>query len=940
MTTIEGMDAVEPTEFGLLGYVEAVVHGVPVDLGHSRQRCVFAVLLAEANRPVSVTQLLDRVWADRHPKHPRAALSGYLSRLRTLFAGLPHITLARVPEGYRVTVDPDRVDLHRYRRLVAEARSTDDAAVAVKVFNEALREWRGEAFATLDTPWFVAARKELEADRLAATLDRNDAALDLGWHADLLAELILLADQHPFDERLAGQLMLALYRSGRQADALYHFDRLRMRLADELGADPGPELRALHGRILRTDASLVPPEANAVRGTRDAVIVPRQLPAAPSSFVGRARELADLDASISAERTRMVIHAIWGAPGVGKTTLALRWAHRAAYRFDDGQLYLNLRGFDPGAPAMTASEALLVLLDALGVSARQAPVGVDAQAALYRSLLAGKRVLLVLDNARDADHVRPLLPGTAGCAVIVTSRTRLTGLLVGEGAHPISLDVLTTDESRALLADRLGLQRAAAAPEAVDEIVAQCAGLPLALAIVAARVTAQPNLTLDGVAAELRKATDPVAVLADTEPTVDVRAVFSWSYHRLRPDTARLFRLLGLHPSPQVGLAAAASLAGTTVDAVHPLLAELARAHLVTEPTPRRFLLHNLIHAYAGALAGELDEATERGAATVRMLDYYLHSGHTAAVAIHPHRHPIVLPPPAAGTQLAEISGLEQARAWFTSEHDTLLAAIPWAARHRFDRHAWQLASTLSDYLDREGYRQQGLAVHETALQAARRLGDTAAEAAVLRAMGRVSSSLHRFDDAEAHYRQALDLYRGMGDQFGQGQAHLGISWVLEHQGCITKAIEHDQRALDLFGAANHTVGRARALNHLGSHRMIAGDYRQALDDCQAALTLFRRLDDQLGEAATQDSIGQAYLCLGQHAEAVDRLRHSAHLLRELGDRYNEAHVLIHLGDAYRDAGRSAAGTEAWRRAESLLRELDHPDAEGVRVRLTTTAGT
>jgi DNA-binding SARP family transcriptional activator/tetratricopeptide (TPR) repeat protein len=930
------MDGAEAVEFGLLGYVEAVVDGVPVDLGHSRQRCVFAALLAEANRPVSVAQLLDRVWDDRHPQRPRAALSGYLSRLRALFAGLPQITFARVPEGYRVTVDPDRVDLHRYRRLVADARSTDDAAVTVRLLDEALRAWRGEAFATLDTPWFEAARTELEADRLAATLDRNDAALHLGRHADLLGELNLLADQHPLDERLAGQLMVALYRGGRQADALYHFDRLRKRLADELGADPGPSLRSLHERILRTDPALVLPGTDAGRRTRDTVIVPRQLPAAPSSFVGRVRELADLDASVSAETTGLVIHAIWGAPGVGKTTLALHWAHRAADRFEDGQLYLNLRGFDPGGRAMTTSEALLVLLDALGVPARRAPVGVDAQAALYRSLLAGRRVLLVLDNARDTEHVRPLLPGTAGCAVIVTSRTRLTGLLVTGGARPVGLDVLTPAESRALLANRLGPVRAAAEPDALDEIVAQCAGLPLALAVVAARVTAQPNLTLDGVAAELRNATDPVAALADTEPTVDVRAVFSWSYRRLRPDTARLFRLLGLHPSAHVGLAAAASLAGTSDDAVQPLMAELAGAHLVTEPTPGRFVLHNLIHSYAGALAGELEEATRRRSATVRMLDHYLHSGHTAAVAIHPHRRPIVLPPPSAGTQVAQISGLEQASAWFTAEHDILLAAIPCAARNGLDRHAWQLAWTLSDYLDRQGFWHQGLAVQQTALHAARRLGDTAAEAAVLRAMGRVSSSLDRLDDAEAHYRQALDLYRGMGDQVGQGQVHLGISWVLEHQGRLTRAIEHDEEALDLFRAVDHTAGLARALNHLGSHRMIAGDHQQALADCQAALTLFHRIDDQLGEAATQDSIGQAYLHLGRHAEAIDRLSRSAHLLRRLGDRYNEAHVLIHLGDAYRDAGRCAAGVGAWQRAESLLHELDHPDAEDVRARLAS----
>jgi DNA-binding SARP family transcriptional activator len=563
-------------EFGLLGAVEVRVGGRDLDVGHSRQRCVLAALLVDANRLVPVDVLVDRVWGEQVPHRARNAVAGYVSRLRQVLPG--EVSIIGRQGGYVLTVDPMSVDLHRFDHLVRRARVEPDEAVVL--LTEALGLWRGEPFATSDTPWLATVRSALETRRLAALLDRNDLVLEQGRHTELLAELDVTAEVFPLDERLAGQLMLALYRCGRQADALLRYERIRRRLADELGADPGPELRLLHRKILTADLAL--PVSRAV---------PRQLPMPLRALAGRARELAALDAVLTGRRP--MVAAVSGMAGVGKTVLAVHWAHRVAERFPDGQLHVNLRGFGPDETATTPGEALRTLLDALG---SRVPASVDAQGRQYRDVVADKRMLILLDNARDADQVRPLLPGSPGCLVLVTSRNRLTGLVAADGAHPVAVAPLSTEDSRDLLADRLGAARIADSA-ATDEIIMRCAGLPLALTVVAARV-ACTGFPLRVIAADLGEGLDP---FCDGDSATDVRAAFSWSYRALGPAAARLFRLLGLHPGQDISVENAAALFGAP--RVRPLLAELTRAHLLVERRPGRYVLHDLLRAYAVELA-------------------------------------------------------------------------------------------------------------------------------------------------------------------------------------------------------------------------------------------------------------------------------------------------------------------------------------------------
>jgi DNA-binding SARP family transcriptional activator len=489
--------------------------------------------------------------------------------------------------------------------------------------DEALRLWRGPAFATLDTPWLTGVRHALDRQRLAAELDRNDLALRLGRHSALLADLSAAAAAHPLDERLTGQLMLALYRSGRQADALAHYQQLRVRLADELGADPGPPLQQLHRQILTADPTLAAPTPVVARPARPQAepSLPRQLPAPLRSFTGRARELDQLDAVLDTageQAPAVVISAVSGTAGVGKTALAVHWAHRVADRFPDGQLYVNLRGFDPTGSVMDPAEALRGFLDAFAVPPQRIPTRLDAQAALYRSLLADRQMLIMLDNAHDTEQIRPLLPGTRSTLVLVTSRSQLTGLVAAEGADPVTLDLLSADDARQLLAARLGASRVAAEPQAVDDIITSCARLLLALAIVAARAATHRRFGLDVLANELHEAHGRLDALTDTEDaSTDIRAVFSWSYRRLSPDAAKLFRLLGLHPGPDVSAAAAAQPRRPPGTSGAAAVGPTDPRHLITERTPGRYTFHDLLRSYA--LITQTRKATDDESAVTRL---------------------------------------------------------------------------------------------------------------------------------------------------------------------------------------------------------------------------------------------------------------------------------------------------------------------------------
>ncbi|MGV9212690.1 ATP-binding protein [Micromonospora sp. RB23] len=675
--------------------------------------------------------------------------------------------------------------------------------------------------------------------------------------------------------------------------------------------------------------------------------VPRQLPPALPGFVGRAAQLAQLDAACAGPDAsdddgmapaRVV--TLSGTAGVGKTTLAVHWAHRVADRFPDGQLYVDLRGFDSTGTVVTAVEAIRGFLEALEVPPERIPTHLSAQVGLYRSLLAGRRMLVLLDNARDAEQVRPLLAGSPTCLVLVTSRNRLAGLIAAEGARPLGVELLSAAEAWQLLARRLGADRLALEPRAVDEIIERCARLPLALAVLAARGAANPAFPLASLAAELRRAPRPLESFDAGDAGTDVQAVFSWSYQSLTPPAARLFRLFGCHPGPDIGVAAAASLAGLPRDQAPRLLAELAHAHLVTEHAPGRFGAHDLLRAYAAQQAERFEPEPARRAAIRRGLDHYLHTAHAAALLLQPGRDPVTLAPAPPDVAPEEITDHGQALAWFTTEYPVLLAAVAHAKHIGFDGHAWQLAWTLVDFLQRRGRWPDLADAQRTALAGARRAGDRLGQANAHRDLARVLSRLGRIDEAATNYRQALAIFGALGDHTGQARTHRAFGAMLDGLGRHAEALEHGQRALALYRDAGHLAGEASARNAVGWAHAQLGQYAPALTHCGQALTLLRRTGDRHGEANTWDSLGFIHARLGEHAEAIRCYGRALRLYRRISDRYDEADTLSRLGESRQAAGDTVGAARTWRRALRILDDLGHPDAERVRALLARAAPT
>ena len=653
-------------------------------------------------------------------------------------------------------------------------------------------------------------------------------------------------------------------------------------------------------------------------------VVPAQLPNAVAGFVGRVGFLRRLDELSTSDGEAVAILAVTGTAGVGKTALTVHWAHRVRHRFPDGQLYANLRGFDPAGPVPEPAEAMRGLLDALGVAPQRIPVDLGAQAALYRSLLSGKRMLVVLDNARDANHVRHLLPGSPGCVVVVTSRNALADLVATDGAHPLTVDLLTTAEAHRLLERRLGRDRVAADPDAVTDIIERCARLPLALAIVAARAATHPRFPLRALADELR------GTHLDGF-TTDVRAVFSWSYTTLTPGAARLFRLLGPHPGPDISAHAAGSLAGLPLAETRALLAELAGAMLVTERAPGRYASHDLLRAYAT----ELHDAGRRAAA-FRLLDHYLHTAYAADRLLNPLRDRVTLAALAAGVTPEALADHAGAQAWLTTEHAVLLGAVAHAGRLRLDTHCWQLAFTLVTFLTRHGRWHDLATAARAAAAAAERLADPCARAYAHRYLARASYLLRQHRDAETHYLRALDASIEAGDDLGQGHTLLEMARMWTERGRARRGLDCAQRAMARYGAAGYRPGHAETLTQIGWCHLELGEYRHALDHCERALPLLRELDDRPWLASTWDSLGQAHHHLTHHPDAVSCYRQALDLFDDLGDRCEQATTLINLGDTQRAAGDASAARSAWCRALTILDDLDHPAADTVRARLST----
>jgi DNA-binding SARP family transcriptional activator len=973
----------------LLGPVSLEGRDGTLRLDGPQLRLLLGLFALSPGQVVPVADLVDALWEQSPPPSARASVQILVTRMRKVLAEVPGCVLHRYGDAYRLQMSPDMVDVHQFRSLAALARQARDDDQAIAILGQALRLWQGPALADVAmTAKVEAIRAGLAEEHLSAVQDRFDRLLAAGRHSQAAAEIPLMLARHPLAEQLAATLMLAWYRCGRQADALQVFRDMRARLADELAVEPGADLQHLHQQILSGDPALleghqlegnnggpvavapghrepgngrVPELARhmqkiwlngqpgSAQGNGDghpppatSVVVPRQLPAAAGNFAGRQRELASLTELLDDGADGWpVIVTVSGAPGIGKTALTLHWAHQVQQRFPDGQLYVNLRGFDTTPAPVPPDEAIDALLESIGVAASQIPARGDSRAAMYRSLLAGKRLLIVLDNARDEAQVRPLLPGSAGCLVLVTSRNELTGLVAAEGARPVRLDVLTEPEARQLLIGRLGARRVAAEPDAAAELASMCGHLPLALAIAAARAATRPSLPLAALVDELRGTRNRLDVLDVGDEATNIKAVFSWSYRLLSEPAARMFRMLAAYPGPDVSAAAAAAIAACPPSSARAALAELARASLAQEQIPGRFSLHDLLCTYAA----QLGDQAEYSSAVRRALDYYLHSAHAAMGLVypaqcHPHHHHVAVEPPGSDLAPESFADARQAWEWLQAERQVLVAACAAAADGGFDDLAWRLPAVVGPHLAHRGHYADLARSQQTALAAADRLGDDAVRAAALRSLGDALVDLGSLEEARGHLQEALRLFRKLGDQYGQALCHCGMSRVAESQGDYAQSLHHSQHGLRLFRALADLAGEARALNAVGWDNALLGNTGRALSYCTRALRLHRDAGDRNGEAVTLDSLGFTHYQAGRHNLAVEFYRQALDAYTDTGHRYFRAQTLIRLGDAHVANGTPQDARDCWQQAAEILDALGHPDARSAWARLADAAVT
>jgi tetratricopeptide (TPR) repeat protein len=669
-------------------------------------------------------------------------------------------------------------------------------------------------------------------------------------------------------------------------------------------------------------------------------VVPAQLPADVEVFTGRSQELADLDRLLartvettasarvmSGNSTAVVISAVSGTAGVGKTALALRWAHRVRGQFPDGQLYVNLHGFDPEQP-LSAADALAGFLRALGLAGQHIPAGLEERAATYRSLLDGRRMLIVLDNASSVEQVRPLLPGAPSCVVVVTSRDSLAGLVARHSARRLDLDLLPLEDAVALLAALIG-RRVHAEPEAAATLARLCARLPLALRVAAELAAARPTISLAQLVDELADEQRRLELLdAGGDARTAVRGVFSWSYQHLPAPAAHAFRLIGLHPGPYFDPYAVAALANTSLDQAQQMLDLLSRAHLIQAPHPGRYGMHDLLRAYATWLADAEDSKAEQRAGLTRLFDHYLATAAAAMDTLIPaeqHRRPRIARP---ATPIPPMPDRATARTWLDTERITLAAVSAYTAARGWLDHTTRLSTTLYRYLDGSGHFSDGLTIHTHALHAARHIDEPAAEADALVNLGHIYWQQGHYGKATNHLQQALTLASEIGDRVGETNALLNLGIVYQRQGHYRQATNHLQQALTLASEIGDRVGETNALLNLGIVDRRQGNYQQATDHYQQALTLAREIGDRHGEANALDNLGTIHQRQGHYQQGADHHQQALALFREIGDRHGEANTLLDLGTVYRRQGHYQQAADHHQQALALFREMGDQHGE------------
>jgi DNA-binding SARP family transcriptional activator/Flp pilus assembly protein TadD len=927
----------DQVQFSMLGPIRAWRGPTELNLGSNQQQAILALLLIRANYLVSMDDLTELLWEEKPPASAVNVIHKHIGAIRRVLE--PDLAarscgrwLIRHGTAYRLAADAGTSDLISFRQLVRDAASAyaaDQPADALDLLTEALGLRRGACGEGLELYGRTRVHfSTVDQEYAAAVGQAADAALASAQPQRILPLLRQFAASESLDESLQARLMLVLAANGQQALALEHYQKVRERLESELGVDPGPELREAHTRVLRQE---LPPGGQpttgpASPGAPSPLVAPAQLPADLTSFAGRELELSQVEQMLGRDdgRPTVGICVIDGMAGIGKTTFAIHWAHRVARHFQDGQLYLDLRGFDASGFATAPADALYALLCSLGMPAGHIPDGLDARAGLYRSVLAGKRVLVVLDNARDVRQVRPLLPGAQGCLVIATSRNPLTGLAMTDGARLLTLKLPSVSTARETLERRLGADRVAAEPEAVEEIIRLCGQLPLALAIVSARA-AHPGFTLASISAELQRTQSRLDALGPAGVAADARTVFSWSYHHLSPQAGRLFRLLSLHPAADITAAASASLLGVYPDEANRLMAELANTSLLSEDRPGRYSFHDLIRAYAAELLANTDPEIERQTAPARLLDHYLHSVYAAQLAVKPHRRLTVPAPPRPGVTPEQFPDYRSAMSWFIAERRVLNAVVSMAADSDCGFPAWQLARTMQPFYRSRGYFHDWMDTMGIALEAAVRDADLPGQGHMLRSLAEASFHLHRHADSLRYLERAQAAYQELGYTTEHAYLHAIFGQVYLRQGRLQLAIEHSAKALELHREARHRCGEARAKADIGIAHGKLGRYQEAVSHIESGIALAQAAGMVEQEGKARKELGIVLSAMGQHDKAVDELARALELLRHAGYRPQEAEALLALGDALSATGLEEAASDAWRQSLVIFSTFRDP---------------
>lgn len=921
---------------GVLGPLEVVRDGVDVAPSSDRLRSLLALLALAPGRPVSVARLSSQVWGGRPPSSPKGAVATYVGRLRHHLGDGAIVTQ---PHGYALRAAEDAVDASRLEQLVAEARQARmrvDTAEEEHLLRAATALWRGTPLVDVDLP-DVAAQEavRLEEKHLAASERLADLEVSAGRFDSAIDRLTGLTSAWPLRESLWTRLLRVLHMVGRRAEALDRYEHARSLIAEELGSDLGADLQAVYAELLAAAAPPVaerpqePPSAAEPTSTPP----PHQLPRDILQFVGREEELERLDAC--AELRGPVV--ITGPPGMGKTALAVHWAHRNAAQFPDGQIHLDLRGFDHDEQVMTRETALRTVIAAFAPG-EDLPPTEDGLAARWRTLTTGKDLLVVLDNARDSDHVRPLIPAEPRCMVLVTSRSSMNGLLASGCAVAVPLEPVGSQEAARLLAARIGCPRVDREPEAADRLLAGCSGLPLAVALAAARIAGQPRLPLESLLEEADAVPAALDIFSGDVEGADLRTVFSWSWRALSPGAARCFRLLGLHPGADISLTAAASLVGRPVGETRALLGELACAHLVREHSAGRYVMHDLLRAYAAELAAG-SPAEERDEALLRLVDHFLHTGRRGTVHLRESANVLLsVPDPRPGSVETSLGDRHDTLAWFRKEWGVVVQLIEQAAVDPLlvSRTAG-LVQTLSAYLELDRHWGTWEHIAATGLEVAVRTGDDVGEADLRVSAAGAAMYQGRTEEALEHLHARRDILERRGDEEDLARVTYQLGLVLAHHGDLEQALELTMDAASRCRRVGNTVTEAMACSNAAEMLLNLDRHDEALAMCEVAQQTWgaRRSHNTVGLWMTE---GRLRLLRGEPELALEPLTRAVEAHRADGFDAPTVRALTFRGDARRAAGDRDGAVADWREALDAADDPSSSAASDLRRRLAEIA--